>query len=39
MPRASEATPWVFHIVESTRPVRAKALILKHIRLVVFYAV
>ena len=28
-----------FRIVESPRPVRAKALILKYIRLVVFYAV
>ncbi len=27
-PRASEATPWGFRIVESTRPVRAKALTL-----------
>ena len=38
-PRASAAAPWVFHIVESPRPERAKALILKHIRLVVIYAV
>ena len=27
-PRASEATPWGFRIVESPRPVRAKALTL-----------
>ena len=27
-PRASEATPWGFRIVEPPRPVRAKALIL-----------